>query len=402
MSTVRIRCSLADPPLRCAWATSDGVHTQSGEGLLRDVPRGTGRVQMVIPGSQVLLLRTRLPDGVRRQSDAVLAYAVEEQIACDPETVRVSWIGTAGGQDVLAVMDRIALDRWLEALYAIGYTDCEVYGETLLLPLREGAWSLAWDGREGLLRSGQVEGMTTDRGSRDSPPLSLRIAIAEATGRQERPEAIEIHETSRDAAPDVQVWQRELGIPVRLGRPWNWYDLPASQGIALLRHRRHWRGLQTLFPALKPALWIAAIALILHAFALVVDWSMLARERQTLRKNMEQRFRATFPDTVAVVDPALQMRRKLAEARHTAGVADTGDFLPMIDRVAAAISTLPAGSLRALAYDNGRAALEFSGLDDAAVHQLVERLAQSGLMADAPAEWRRHKNGNVTITVRAA
>ncbi len=402
MSTVRIRCSLADPPLRCTWATSDGVHTHPGEGQLSEVPRGTGRVQLVIPGSQVLLLRMRLPKGVRRQSDPVLAYAVEEQIACDPETARVLWVGSAGGQDVLAVMDRIALDRWLEAVYALGFSDCEVQCETLLLPLREGAWSLSWDGREGLLRTGQVEGMATDRGSRDSPPLVLRTAIAEATGRQDRPEAIEIYATSKDTAPDLQVWQRELGIPVRLGRPWKWFDSPKNQGVVLLRQRRQWRGLQAWLPALKPAIWIAAVALVLHAGALVVDWSMLAREQHAIRKSMEQRFRATFPDTVAVVDPALQMRRKLAEARHTAGVADTGDFLPMIDRVAAAITTLPAGSLRALAYDSGRAALELSGLDEAAVRQLVERLAQSGLVADTPAEWRRHKNGNITITVRAA
>ena len=68
----------------------------------------------------------------------------------------------------------------------------------------------------------------------------------------------------------------------------------------------------------------------------MADWSALDRDEVDLRRQMETRFRAAFPDAVAVVDPALQMRRKLAEARHVAGKPDNGDFLPMIENIAIA------------------------------------------------------------------
>jgi len=61
-------------------------------------------------------------------------------------------------------------------------------------------------------------------------------------------------------------------------------------------------------------------------------------KQQKLRQGMEIRFsRGTFPDTVAVVDPALQMRRKLTES---AACCRPGPmpaiFLPMIDKAGAA------------------------------------------------------------------
>ena len=86
---------------------------------------------------------------------------------------------------------------------------------------------------------------------------------------------------------------------------------------------------------LRPAAWIAGAALAIHAVALVADWTLLGAEQRSLRAQMEARFRSAFPDAVAVADPALQMRRQLAAARHRAGVPDGGDFAPMIEQSSA-------------------------------------------------------------------
>jgi general secretion pathway protein L len=125
---------------------------------------------------------------------------------------------------------------------------------------------------------------------------------------------------------------------------------------------------------------------------------------------MESRFRAAFPDAVAVVDPALQMRRKLAEARHAAGQSDSGDFLPMIEQVAAAAKDLPAGAVRAVSFEGGRMTIELSAVEEASVRRIVARLTQSGLSVDkgvenAPARSSpsaRPGSGTVVITVRAS
>ena len=115
---------------------------------------------------------------------------------------------------------------------------------------------------------------------------------------------------------------------------------------------------------------------------------------------MEARFRAAFPDAVAVADPALQMRRQLAAARHRAGVPDGGDFAPMIGKVAIGLKELPAGGLRTVSYESGRMTLELAAIDEPALRRTVARLMQTGLIVDVAGVSTKNLSGK-RITVRA-
>ncbi len=356
----------------------------------------------MIPAAQVLITRARLPQAARRRAGSVLAFAVEEETVGEPDANQVSWLGSAGDADVLAVVDRQGLTRWRDALDTVGIRAYEVHCETLLLPWAAGEWSLAWDGREGFVRTGEVEGAATDCGDRESPPLSLRLMLEEAESRNAGPAAITVHMTAPDAAPDLEAWQRSLGVALRLAGSWDWRTAPPHAGISLTQERQRWRGFAGIFAHLRPGAWIVSGALAIHAIALVTDWTLLAGEQRALRQHMESRFRAVFPDAVAVVDPALQMRRKLAEARHAAGLSDSGDFLPMIEKVAAGLKELPAGSVRIVSYESGRLTLELAAAEEAAVHRIAARLLQAGLSVDMSAVSARPGSGTVVITVRAS
>jgi len=100
------------------------------------------------------------------------------------------------------------------------------------------------------------------------------------------------------------------------------------------------------------------------------------------------------------------MRRKLAEARHAAGQPDSGDFLPMIVNVAAALKQAPPGALRIASYESGRMTLELTGVEDAGIRRIVARLLQSGLRVDMGANAApgaaRSGRGTMVITVRAS
>jgi len=181
MSLLRIYGSLLEPPLRCQWAlVNDGREPVTGEGRLADLPRRAERVQLVVPAAQVLITRARVPREARRRAGSVLAFAVEERTAGEPDANQVSWLGSVGEDDVLAVADKPGLMRWRDALAAAGIRNYEVHCETLMLPWTTGQWSLAWNGREGFVRSGEFEGAATDCGERDAPPLSLRLMIETA------------------------------------------------------------------------------------------------------------------------------------------------------------------------------------------------------------------------------
>lgn len=413
MSLLRIRGSLIDPPQHCQWAlVNDGREAVAGEGPLAELPRHAGRVQLLVPADQVLITRAHLPPAARRNAGSVLAFAVEERTAGDPDGNQVSWLGATVDHDVLAVVDKAGLARWRTALDAVGVDDYEVHCESLLLPWTPGEWSLAWDGAEGFVRSGELEGAATDCGDRDTPPLTLRLMLDAAAAAGESPTAIALylngHSTTGPgnagpgAAPDCDAWSRELGIDVRLAGPWDWRAAPPDAGIGLTQERQRWRVFAGLPARLRPAAWILGAALAIHAVALVIDWTALASEQRDLRQQMEARFRDVFPDAVAVADPALQMRRKLAQARHAAGQSDRGDFLPMIEQVAAATGDLPAGAVRTVSYEGGRLTLELAAADEASVRRIEVRLRQAGLGVESPPPASRTAGAAVILTVRAS
>ena len=409
MSLLRIYCSLLEAPQQCQWALLDDAREPVvGAGRLAQLPQRAGRVQLLIPAAEVLITRARLPKSAKRRSGSILAFAVEDDTLGDPEDNQVSWLGFANDADVLAVADQRGLKQWQEAIEASGIQGYEVHCETLMLPWTEGEWSLAWDGREGFVRTGEFEGSATDCGDAGSPPLSLRLMLEEAQSRGEAPASIAVYRiapqagpaVSADAAaPEIEAWQRALGVALRAAGVWDWRKAPPEAGISLAQERKRWRVPPGTLARLRPAAWIAGIAIALHTLALVGDWTRLAREQRQLRTQMETRFRSTFPDALAVADPALQMRRKLAEVRRGLGQTDSGDFLPMLGNVAAAIKDVPAGGLRIASYESGRMTIELASVDDGAVRRILARLLQTGMQAETAAT--RAGGGAVVITVRA-
>lgn len=403
MSLLRIRCSLHDAPPKCQWAQVDGNREPiAGDGLPVRAPQRADRVQLVLPAGEVLITRARLPQSARRKSGSLLAFAVEEQTLGEPDAQQVSWLGSAAGADVLAVVDRPGLKRLQDALAAAGIEGYELHCETLMLPWAAGEWSLAWDGREGFVRTGAFEGTTTDCGDAEAPPLSLRMMLDEAKTRGEAPTCIALHATAPDALPEIEAWQRALGVALRAAGSWDWRTAPPEAGVSLAQERARWRIPPGTLAKLRPAAWIAGAALAIHGLALVVDWARLASEQRGLRQQMETRFRAAFPEALAVADPALQMRRNLAEARHAAGQTDDSDFLPMVVKVAGALKGAPAGGLRVLSYESGRMTLELAAVSEPNVRRIVARLLESGMRAEASAASARTGGETVILTVRTS
>lgn len=402
MSLLRIRCPLLEEPLSCQWIWigDDGVPL-TGAGQIAALPKNASSVQLIIPAAQVLLTRARLPDAARRQTGSVLAFAVEEEMLREPDANQVSWIGSAGDESILAAVDKKGLTECLDTFQAAAILVDEIYCETLLLPWTPGEWSFAWDGQEGFVRTGEFEGGATDCGDDASPPLSLHLMLEDAERHGARPASITLYTIEPEgamtfeggvmknpaAAPDIEAWQRVLGIPVYIAGTWDWRRAPQSS-ISLLQERKRWPLFSGFFSRLRPAVWIGAAALVIHSLAVAADWALLANEERTLHQQMETRFRTLFPAAVAVVDPALQMRRKLAEARHAAGVPDTADFLPMIKTVGSGLNELAPGSLRAVSYDSGRITLELAA-EEGLANRIAAQLRENDLRVDinpAPAD----------------
>lgn len=403
MSLLRIYAPLDTAPERCVWSLLDGrTAPVSGESTLAELPKLATKIQLVLRSADVLLTTARLPAGTKRLSEQVLAFALEEKTARDPDLNSVFRIGNPPENDVLAAVDKTALSRWQNALKGAGISAYDICCETLMLPLPERTWSLAWNGTEGFIRTSPLEGCTTDRGDRSTPPMSLELLIDHARMDGSLPTALTVYPSDADAVPDTGQWQKRLGIPVSIGSAWNWRSAPDDANVRLSREQQHWQLSGDLWRQLRPAMWISVAALALYTAALTADWIRLGAEHRSLRQGMESRFRALFPETVAVVDPALQTRRKLAETRHAAGLADASDFLPLVDKVASELKNLPADSIRVLTYENGRLTLEIRGIDAGATQRIVTALRQSGLAVDTQTSGSKSGASITTILVRAS
>lgn len=401
MKLLRIRASLSGPSATCYWSTLDSkAGATSGESPLAQLPSGVDGVELIVPAAQVLITRAQLPASRRRTSASLLAYAVEERIASDVELNQVIRLGAVGDEQVLAVVDRQGLTTWRDALAAVGIRDYAVRCETLLLPRQPQAWSLAWNGHEGFVRTGELEGSATDGGDRQTPPLALRLLLDEARQRQQAPAFITLHPLAIGAEPDLTAWQQSLAIDIRRAPEWDWRTAAPEASANLQPQRAVWRPAAETIGRLRSAGRIMLLALCIHSIGLVADWARLSTAQQDLRQQMESHFRQAFPDAVAVADPALQMRRKLAEARHLAGRPDAGDFPVMLDQVAAALSDLPPGALRVLSYEGDRITLELAAEQTAAAPRLVARLVQAGLRAELMPVRTRGTTSVVTLMVR--
>ena len=403
MSVLRIFCLLTTAPTTCGWVLLDdhgGI--QPGEGALAQLPQSATRVQLVLAASQVLLVRARLPAAGKRRSTALLAYAAEEKMASDPDANQVGWLGQVDGDDVLVAFNRQQLQGWIDALGAIGIHVDDVYCETLTLPIRRGEWSLAWNGQDGYVRTGEFEGGATDCGDRQTPPLALQLLLEEARTRDAVPTSIVLHPATPAAQPDLDAWERSLGVNLRLAPAHDWRIAPAMTGPRVGQGgQRHWRPSPAALARWRSVGWILLAALALHSIALLTDRVRLGGEQRQLHAQMEARFRALFPVAVAVADPVLQTRRQLAHARHAAGQSDAGDFPVMLGKTVAALSGVQGAKLHALSYEDGRLTLEFMDPGNTLARQIEDRLSQAGFDFEVPQTARRSGHDTLTLTLRS-
>jgi general secretion pathway protein L len=198
-----------------------------------------------------------------------------------------------------------------------------------------------------------------DRPTGAEPPLAVRIAADEAAQRGTRPEQLRVLVEPGLDLPDAAVWGERAAIKVSVAQTGSLLAGPASaNSIDLLAgdFARRSAGLASLrVPRL--AWGLAAAIVVVQCGFTALDWWRLERERRSLEAERESIFRAAFPEARTVVDPALQMRRNLADLQRARGRASASDFLALAS-AAAKSDSAPA---RRLTYSAGRLEIDRGG-----------------------------------------
>jgi type II secretory pathway component PulL len=94
---------------------------------------------------------------------------------------------------------------------------------------------------------------------------------------------------------------------------------------------------------------------------------------------MQRTFRKAFGEASVMVNPPLQMQRNIAGLRHSTGIPDEADFLPLLDRASSSLSALPSSNVIALHYESGRLDIDLKMSSASEIKSLQQRLQSMGL-----------------------
>lgn len=370
----RLFISLPDPLPESlagiAWRLSgvEPLGTQAAQGLAASAANlpNADEIWLALPADRVLLSSLTLSRRALRQLNGALGNVLEDQLMLDPAQVHVA-LGKARMPDVhpVAVIDIAWLEQALALCRRHGIEPFGAIPETLLwsaaAEVAEGHWCARWLGHAGFVRSAACAGFALDDGDAETPPLALQLALAEARRQPATPGSLPdgiVLEAEVDV--DAAAWSRQLDCPVLL-QSLRADPLPPAINLLQGPYASRRRGSSGWFADLvsrqhlvkyRLAAGIAAAALAVHVLGTLADWARLSHENSQLRAEMRQVFQETFPQTQAIVDPSLQMRRQLADLRRARGYVESGDFLHAVNAIAGQVS-----GVNLLSYENSRLTL---------------------------------------------
>ncbi len=391
MSTLRVYFdALPDAHREVDWALFDpsGGVARTGRGRRADWPQAdvAEAVLAAAHGRVVALALPPLPAG---RALAAAKFALEDQLAGAPDdshvavaaqassgVMRTAIVATAWMRDFVAASARAGM-RWRRIVL-----------ESDLAPVLADGWSWcapALD-RAGFVRT--ADGTTIAVGIAQADALPAELQLALAGSRKPRPRTVRV-DVAR-ATPALLARAREAtGIEFTLGTPWQWSAAsPAAFGAAIDLQTGAFGATPTApridpWRVLRPALWIAALAVAINVLANVGQWLSLQWQSAQLQRDMTTLANTSAPDEAANAPPAAAIARRDAALRHRAGLVAGDDLLPLLARAAPALATLPAGAIRSLRYADGHVTIELQKLDASQPARVQHELQQLGLVAIA-------------------
>jgi general secretion pathway protein L len=332
----------------------EGVATLSN---LAETIAKARHIVLLVAASDVTLLRLQVPPLSASRLKLALPNLVEDQLMSAPaECVIVAGAATPGLRTV-AVAQRGWLEIVVKAALTLGARNVSALPAQLCLPHRSGIVSAAitqWDAEIDLtLRLSEQDGiglplMIEQPESAINEVLqALGIVVPSAPITLYVPQAeLRAYQDQVNAVPGLD--QRITLVSDQWSR---WIVGSNEAGLNLVSGLGTGVGPQANWRPWRWPLALAAVTLTINVAALNIDWWRMKREANSMRANMIQTYKTTYPKETVVLDPLAQMKQKISEAQTAAGQLAPDDFTALSAKFgqAWALATQAATSRKATA-----------------------------------------------------
>ena len=311
---------LDDPEQLLEWAGYDarGNLLDAGSSTLAALPAAS-RTELVLALERVLLTSVSLPKQNRRQLQRVVPFALEDRLLTAPENSHCALGEPSGQLWPVAVVERSWLAAVLAAVRAHRAVQA-VWPGWYWLPVGASLWL----GSEGWCRTQLHQGDYLLQ--RAVPDDNDPLAVAD------------------DYSWETLAWQRRT---------------PDSHAINLLQGS--FAAQPRAVGAKSPWRWTAALAAaVVLLFYGQLGWSVWQGKQQVKQLNsaINAAFYQVFLPSASIVDPILQVERKLKEQGGGASVPPPDDFLVMLNSASAFIRSN--GPAAGIDYSAGELQLRLS------------------------------------------
>ena len=371
------------------WLAVDAFGNRMGEpasGTLAEAAAAAHgrRLRVCIPGAQALLLHADLPTHNSRKIQQAVPFALEDKLAEDIDTLHFA----VGSRDVhgypTVIVTRAHMREWLEQLAAVGLAPVELVVDVLTLPVRERTLILVPDGEQVLVRFPDGHGMAV---SRTLAPLLVQRTLAMLPESQRCSHALvyAADESAQQQAAELLAGLkleiafshlRSGAIGLMSGDP------RGPQAINLLQAEfgRH-AGAAEYWLRWRVATWLLAALAGIFILQQGMSEFRLQRQLTAQQAQIEALFHRALPDVSRMVEPRVQMQRRLNHL--TGGTGTAASLLPMLASVGAALQSQSGTQLQGFSYHDGVLQLQIQAPNTAALDSLKAALAQNnGLQAE--------------------
>jgi len=377
-NTLLIRTGQGDDG-NCEWLPLDDAGQPVGRVRSGDLTAAAAeanglRVVVLVPGIDCLLTQATIPGRNRQKLLRAVPFALEEQLIEDVENSHFA-LGPAlpGGRYPVVVIATRRIDAILDACRSVGLDVYQMVPDLLAVPCTGDAVCVVIDGDLALVRTGPYSGfvvetenlglmLAAEEQPEDSPARPVSIQIPAGAVLPELGEAAATAEISRYEGSALMLFSQGMGGGI----------IDLLQGV--YSRNQEWGKLW------RP--WRATAALLLAGVLLSnivtgVDYFRLRNEREELNARMKSVFLESFPGTLRVVDPRVQMQQQLEQLQRRAGSG--GRFLTLLARSADVLRTAKDIEIAGASYRAGRLDVDLTAANLQVLDQLKQALSAHGL-----------------------